>query len=136
MPVFLVAPPAQASPTASTHRSTLQAPVITERFTRLRCNQSTTLGLEGCSEAQTLSLDKQIDGVAKSIFTRLFDRSSKLRFIQAEAAWLTYRRAMCESRSDAFEGGSQARVVYAACLVDLDQLQLQNLQQFLSTFRS
>jgi uncharacterized protein YecT (DUF1311 family) len=92
--------------------------------------------LEGCAEAQTLSLDKQIDGVAESIFARLFDRSSKLRFIHAEASWLTYRRAMCDSRSDTFEGGSQATVVYATCLVDLDQLQLQNLQQFLSTFES
>jgi uncharacterized protein YecT (DUF1311 family) len=111
MPVLLLAPPAQASVSKSTHRSTLRAPVITERFTMLPCNQSTTLGLEGCSEAQTLSLDKQINGVAKSIFARLSDRSSKLRFIQAEASWLKYRRAMCESRSDTFEGGSQATVV-------------------------
>ncbi|HWE66346.1 MAG TPA: lysozyme inhibitor LprI family protein [Acidimicrobiales bacterium] len=126
---------AGASPvSASGAPSVLKAPVVNEKFTLLPCSQASTIGMEGCAEAQTLVIDRQINGLAKTIFGRLPGRADQLRFIKSEKAWLSYRRASCASRSDTYAGGSEASVVFAQCLVALGQLQATNLGQFVATF--
>src|SRR6266487_2840424 len=73
----------------------LKPPVIHERFTLLPCpsKPETTLELEGCAEHRIVRLDKQIDGVSKTIFARLNDDAAKRDYLAAHTAWLAYRQA-------------------------------------------
>jgi uncharacterized protein YecT (DUF1311 family) len=114
----------------------LTAPVIHESFTPLPCTGKpkarNTLQQEGCAEHQILDTDARINTIAQSIFGRLRDRASESRFITAQRAWLTYRRADCLSQSDVFEGGSQAPVIDAQCAADRNGQRIKDLQSFLT----
>jgi len=114
----------------------LQAPVIRESFTPLPCtgkpNDRSTLQQEGCAEQQILRTEARINTLASSVFGRLPDRAAKVRFITAQRAWLTYRRADCLSLSDVFEGGSQAPVLDSQCAADRNQQRIKDLRTFLT----
>lgn len=114
----------------------LEAPVITETFTPLPCagkpNARDTQQQEGCAEQQILKTDAVINAIAKSIFDRLADAGAKGRFITAQEAWITYRRADCLSVSDVFEGGTQAPVLDAQCSASRNAQRITDLRTFLT----
>ncbi len=110
-------------------------PVIHESFTPLRCNPNNTLGMEGCAEHQVLKTDAQINAEVKVVFKLLRSNQARVHFVAAERAWLSYRTATCNSRSDLFEGGSQAVVIYAQCEVTLNKVHLADLKQFADSLR-
>ena len=127
---------AQAASAAPAHGAKLSAPVIHEKFTPLPCtgkpSSRTTIQQLGCAEQQILKSDKQIDALSASIFSRLHDDAARRRFIAGAKAWLAYRRADCASRSDIFEGGSQAPVVDAQCQSLRNTTRIKDLRTFKS----
>ena len=112
--------------------SSPEPPVISEGFTLLPCpaTPKSTLDFEGCAEHRILKLDRAINAVAEKIFRRLATKTARARFVRAERAWLTYRRAACASRADVFEGGSAARIVSAECVVAQNRVHLRELKAF------
>jgi len=117
---------------AATPPSSLKPPIISEVFTRLPCPAApkSTLDFEGCAEHRIVKSDEVINAVAADIFRQLSTRTSRARFVRAERAWLTYRRAACESRADLFEGGSAARVVFAECVAANNRSHVRDLRAF------
>jgi uncharacterized protein YecT (DUF1311 family) len=110
------------APVAAAASSTsLAAPVIKETFTRLPCNHSTTIGLEGCAEGQLLAADGRINKEVRLLFSLFPTTSERRLFVTAEDRWFTYRSADCESFSDIDHGGTMVPVLYANCEVVDDQ---------------
>jgi uncharacterized protein YecT (DUF1311 family) len=128
-----VAPARSAGPA---HGAKLSPPVIHEIFTPLPCtgkpNSRTTIQQLGCAEQRILKTDKQIDALSASVFSRLHDDEARRRFIAGAKAWLAYRRADCASRSDIFEGGTQAPVVDAQCQSLRNATRIKDLRTFKS----
>jgi uncharacterized protein YecT (DUF1311 family) len=110
----------------------LAPPVIHERFTLLPCpsNPQSTLDYEGCAEHRIVRLDKQIDGVSKTIFARLGDDAARRDYIAAQTAWLKYRQADCQSVSDKYQGGTEAGVLAAQCTGDRSAQRLKDVKAF------
>lgn len=112
----------------------LTVPPIHEPFTPLPCTgnpaQRTTTEQEGCAEQQILKSDKRIDALDRAILGDLGSTAAKHRFIAADKAWLTYRRAYCTSRADVAPGGTEAPVVTATCAVALNAQHIKDLRAF------
>jgi uncharacterized protein YecT (DUF1311 family) len=101
--------------------ATLRPPVITETFTVLSCNHSTTIGLEGCAERRLLAGDRRVNREVRLLFTLIASKAEKRTFVTAERLWLAFRTADCQSESSIFQGGTLAPVQYALCEVSADQ---------------
>lgn len=131
--VIAAAAPGANAATGPSHR--LKPPVIKESFTSLPCtgapSSRTTLQMEGCAERQILRDDATIDTLSAKVFARLADTPARRRFLADHRAWLAYRRADCLSRSDRFEGGSEAPVVFARCVASLNGQRIKDLRTFL-----
>jgi uncharacterized protein YecT (DUF1311 family) len=110
-----------ASPKSSTSTG-LTAPIISERFTRLACNHSDTIGLEGCAETQLLEADHRIDREVKLLFS-LIPTGQKKSLVTTETEFLVYRRDTCTTYSGVYQGGTFAPVEYTACEVRVDDVQ-------------
>jgi uncharacterized protein YecT (DUF1311 family) len=112
----------------------LKSPVISEQFTLLSCpaKPKSTRDLEGCAEHRIVKSDKEINEIVGVILARLRNSSkgAARRFVRSERAWLTYRRAVCESRADIYEGGSAAGIVFAECVADRNMAHLNDLKAF------
>lgn len=125
---------AQAHDATSATTPRLAPPVVHERFTHLPCSgapkQRTILEEEGCVEQQILASDAQINALARSIFALLGSDAARRRFIAAQASWLTYRRADCDSESDLFEGGTLAAVIDATCSAERNAERVKDLRAF------
>jgi uncharacterized protein YecT (DUF1311 family) len=106
-------------------------PMISEQFTLLPCpaKPKSTLAYEGCAERRILRSDKAINERARVIYDNL-SATGRARFVKAERAWLTYRRALCESRADLYYGGSAATLVFAKCVADENDAHLKELRAF------
>ncbi len=107
-----------------------KAPVITEHFTLLPCHKNTTLGLEGCAEAQLLRADKRLNQQVAIIFELFHTSALKLEFVKSETTWFSYRGEDCQSFSDIFEGGSIAPVDFANCETRDDVTRSTDLHSF------
>jgi uncharacterized protein YecT (DUF1311 family) len=120
--------------------ATLSAPVIHESFTPLPCSGSprhrSTLQLEGCAEQQILRTDKTIDRLNRTLFTILSDNAARRRFVAGHDAWLSYRHAFCLSRSDVFEGGTEAAVLDAVCVAGVNEQHITDLKMFVGDLTS
>jgi len=112
--------------------SDLKPPVIVEHFTLLPCpaKPKSTLNFEGCAEHRILKSDQAINKQVRVIVERRSSAASRSRFVRSERAWLTYRRAVCESRADVYEGGSAAGIVFAKCVADRNLAHLKDLKTF------
>jgi uncharacterized protein YecT (DUF1311 family) len=110
--------------------ATVKPPMISEHFTLLPCNKNTTLGMEGCAEAQLLRADKRLNQQVTIVFELFRTKGQKLEFVKAENSWFTYRGEDCQSFSDIFEGGSLAPVDYANCEVQDDMARSTDLHSF------
>ena len=110
-----------SSPKSSTSIG-LTSPVIAEHFTRLPCNHSNTIGLEGCAETQLLEADHRIDREVKLLFS-LVPTGQKKKLVATESEFITYRRDACATYSSVYEGGSFAPVEYALCEARVDAVQ-------------
>ena len=117
---------------AAAPQSSLEPPVISEGFTLLPCPATprSTLDFEGCAQHKILKSDRAINAVAGKIFRQLGTRTARARFVRAERAWLTYRRAACKSRADLFEGGSAAGILFAECVAAKNRAHLRELKAF------
>ena len=129
----LIAADAHAGPPAA-----LKPPVIHEPFTLLPCpsDPQSTLDREGCAEHRIVHVDKQIDATARTIFARLADANAKQDFIAAQAAWLAYRKADCQSVSDKFAGGTEAGVLAAGCTADRSAERLKDVKAFATLLKT
>ncbi|HEY7931402.1 MAG TPA: lysozyme inhibitor LprI family protein [Acidimicrobiales bacterium] len=119
---------ATSAPTSSGHRAPRSQapapPILHESFTLLTCDQSTTIGLEGCAEAEVLHFDALINQQRRVIFRTLVNRTTRQDFVTAETSWQRSRRLTCVSASDLYGGGSFAPVAFANCLVTLNRAHL------------
>ena len=117
----------------------LSPPMIHESFTVLPCTgkprSRTTLELEGCAEHQILKTDKSIDALETTIFHLLGTDSARRDLIAAARAWLNYRHSDCLSRSDVYQGGTLAGVVFADCVVARNKQRIKDLTTFENSFR-
>jgi uncharacterized protein YecT (DUF1311 family) len=93
----------------------LRPPVITEHFTRLACDENTTIGMEGCAERQLLGLDRRVNEEVALVFSELPTKAQKLDFIAAETSWFSYRAKDCQSFAAVYTNGTFAPVEYAQC---------------------
>jgi uncharacterized protein YecT (DUF1311 family) len=135
MKLLLVASLVVSVVAAAAGPADLVPPVVSESFTPLPCpaKPKTTLDFEGCAERRILSTDKAINARVKRIFLVLQkgrSRSAVARFVRGERAWLAYRRAVCLSRADVYEGGSQGGVLFADCEADANAVHLKDLRRF------
>src|SRR3954454_9057114 len=107
-------------------------PVIEQGFTLLPCpkNPQTTLALEGCAEHRIVKSDAIINAKVKRIYGLLKTNNAKTHFVLGERAWLSYRKANCQSRSDVYEGGTLAGVVFANCVADVNDAHVKDLTSF------
>lgn len=118
----------------------LEPPVISESFTLLPCpaKPKTTLDFEGCAEHRIVRSDRAINAEVRTIFAlleRRRSRSAQVRFVRGERAWLVYRRTVCASRADVYEGGSESPVVFANCEVGINAAHLKELRTFARELR-
>ncbi|MHB1087815.1 MAG: lysozyme inhibitor LprI family protein [Acidimicrobiales bacterium] len=116
--------------TSATPSTTITVPVLKEHFTLLACNQSTTIGLEGCAEHQIVALDAQINALRRHVFTSLTSTSARRNFVDAEVSWSAYRSSLCLSESSVYQGGTLAPVAYATCVVQGDRRHVVALREF------
>ena len=126
---------------AAAEPARLTPPVVSESFTPLPCpaKPKTTLDFEGCAERRILRSDKAINAQVKTIFfllRRRRSRSAQVRFVRGERAWLTYRRALCASRADLYEGGSESPALFADCEVGINVAHLKELRTFARDLRA
>ena len=95
--------------------------MITEQFKPvLPCNNTTTLGQEGCAEHEVVAADRQLNADIKVVFGLLADDAARQDFVAAQMAWARYRTADCSSQSDVYEGGTEQPVLYGLCLASDD----------------
>jgi uncharacterized protein YecT (DUF1311 family) len=120
---------ASSTTTTATHSPSLTLPILSEDFTLLACNHSTTIGLEGCAEHQIVALDLQINNMRHRLFSSLMNTGGRRNFVNAELSWTAYRSSLCLSASSAYQGGTLAPVAYATCLVQSDQRHLSALRE-------
>jgi uncharacterized protein YecT (DUF1311 family) len=118
----------------------LEPPVISESFTLLPCpaKPKTTLDSEGCAEHRIVRSDRAINAEVRTIFALLEtrrSRSAQVRFVRGERAWLVYRRTVCASRADVYEGGSEGPVVFAECEAGKNAVHLKELRIFARELR-
>ncbi|HVA53452.1 MAG TPA: lysozyme inhibitor LprI family protein [Acidimicrobiales bacterium] len=104
--------------------------MITESFTHLACNQSSTIGLEGCAEAHVLSSDRRVNREVRLLFGLFTTSSQKRTFVTAENMWLASRSADCRSESSIYQGGTFAAVQYGLCEVSEDGARSVELRTF------
>jgi uncharacterized protein YecT (DUF1311 family) len=106
--------------------------VISEGFTLLPCppEPKSTLDFEGCAEHKIVRSDRAINELVGVIFSRHLSAAGRRRFVPSERAWLTYRRSVCASRADIYEGGSAAGIVFAECVVAKNSAHLKDLRAF------
>jgi uncharacterized protein YecT (DUF1311 family) len=132
----LASSPVAGGATAAAAAAVLAPAPIREPFTSLPCtgtpNSRDTLQQEGCAEQEILRTDARINRLTASIAAHLQDNRARRRFIAAQRAWLDYRHADCLSRSDIFEGGTQAAVIDAECIGDRNRQRIRDLRTFLS----
>jgi uncharacterized protein YecT (DUF1311 family) len=116
----------------------LKAPRVAETFTLLPCpgRPKSTRDHEGCAEHRIVRSDGAINDLNARIFTRLRTERNQTRFVRAERAWLTYRTATCQSRSDGYYGGSVATIVFADCVANINRTHLKELSEFAHDLRS
>lgn len=123
---------------ASHAATALAPPVIHERFTPQPCTGSpgsrNTAQLVGCAERDILRTDRQIDALNRTVFKRLPGTPSRHDFITGHQAWLRYRDSFCLSVSDAERGGTQAGVLDADCVDDVNTQHVENLRNFAEDF--
>jgi uncharacterized protein YecT (DUF1311 family) len=136
----LIAPLMMAFLAAAAAPTRLKPPVVSESFTVLPCpaKPKTTVDLEGCAEHRIVRSDKAINEQVSRIFSLLEkhrSRAAQARFVRGERAWLVYRRAVCASRADLYEGGSGAPVAFADCEVGINAAHLKELRIFASELR-
>jgi uncharacterized protein YecT (DUF1311 family) len=104
--------------------SSLVLPAVTEDFTLLACSSGTTLGMEGCAEHKIVRMDERINVSQRRLFSLLQNTKARTTLIKAVNDWLSYRRSTCLVESEAYDGGSLGPVVFANCLVKLDDQRL------------
>lgn len=113
----------------------LEPPAISESFALLPCpaKPKTTLDHEGCAERKIIRSDKAINERVNEVFALLKSRRSAAavaRFVRGERAWLAFRRTVCRSRADVYEGGSAGPVAFAECEVQKNASHLTELVAF------
>jgi uncharacterized protein YecT (DUF1311 family) len=110
--------------------TTASPPVITEDFKPiLACNQSTTVGMEGCGEHKVLAADKLLNADVKVVFS-LTSGTGRRDLVAAQTHWLAYRNSDCQSQSDVYSGGTEQPVAYVYCLAADDSARRQDLKGF------
>jgi uncharacterized protein YecT (DUF1311 family) len=75
-------------------------------------------------------LERAITDEVRSIKSTHMSAPARARFLRTERAWLAYRKALCESRRDLYEGGSAARVVFVECMAGESVEHLTELRAF------
>jgi len=120
---------------AAQQTTKLSPPVVDERFTKpLPCpdakNPATTVEMKGCAQREILRIDKLIDALAKTIFSRLQGDGARRRFVKAQKAWFAYRQADCASVSDKFQGGTLAAVTALQCSAERNVQHVKEIRAF------
>ena len=117
-------PSASATPTAS---SADRAPRVAEVFTPLPCQPNTTIGMEGCAEHRVLRADVVINRDLAALWRRASNPAARQHLVDAQTAWVAYRKATCISEGDAFDGGSLSIVISARCLARITEIHAHDL---------
>src|SRR5262245_41933716 len=111
-------------------------PRIHEPFTPLPCpkHQVSTLDMEGCAERDILRTDAAVVKRERAAFA-LLSLDGKRAFVQAERAWLAYRKATCEAEASRYIGGTIHGVVVASCIARENGTHLAALSALVRTLK-
>lgn len=114
----------------------LSAPVINERMPRGVCpssrkQQQTTRYEIICKGNAIRRGNIEINVIARRIFSIMPDREIKEQFVQAERAWIRYRRSSCRVEADIYQGGSEQPVMYEDCVVRRNRTHISELKPFM-----
>ena len=92
-----------------------------------------TLDMEACAERELLKVDGEFNARAQALWP-ILDASGKRAFLNAQSAWLTYRKQECTVQCRAFRGGSAAPLAYGQCEIDLTKARVQELTATLRSY--
>ncbi|MGC9220552.1 MAG: hypothetical protein ACP5H2_04260 [Solirubrobacteraceae bacterium] len=128
---------ASAANGASHRNAELASLVIHESFRRPHCSGTpsdrTGLQIEGCTEMQVLTLDKQISNLNRNLYFDMVGGTSRRIFVASNRAWLQYRYDSCLSVADQYGAGTVKTVMFLRCIAGVDQRHIAALEEFTTT---
>jgi uncharacterized protein YecT (DUF1311 family) len=90
-----------------------------------------------CARRDYQKAEAEMNAVYNRLMTALARYRSKgqQRLRRAQASWLQYRDANCESEASIYEGGSIRPAVYYSCLASVTRERAKRLEEFLVVTR-
>ena len=90
-----------------------------------------------CARREYQKVDAEMVAAYDRLMTELASYGGKhqQRLRRAQASWLQYRDANCESEASIYEGGSIRPAVYYSCLASVTRERARRLEEFLVVTR-
>jgi uncharacterized protein YecT (DUF1311 family) len=90
-----------------------------------------------CARREYQKADSEMNAVYDRLMTALASYGDKhqQRLRRAQALWLQYRNANCESETSIYEGGSIRPAVYYSCLASVTRERAKRLEEFIVVTR-
>lgn len=91
------------------------------------CNmKNTQLEMNKCIKNEYVKYNEKMENVYKSLIENS-DVNDKIKFENAQMAWIKYRDAQCEASISSYKGGSIENLIKYTCLRDITEQRIQIL---------
>jgi uncharacterized protein YecT (DUF1311 family) len=88
-----------------------------------------TVTMRDCISAEQGRQDKQLDAVYRELSAKS-DRHARAALVQAERAWVAFRKAQCVYAGEQEFGGTLGPVLIASCFLETTARRLQDLRKY------
>ena len=90
-----------------------------------------------CARREYQKADAEMNRVFDRVVAELavYGGGQQLKLRRAQASWLRYRDANCESEASIYDGGSIRPAVYHSCLASVTRERARRLEDFLASTR-
>ena len=108
------------------------------RGAEIRCGENATQAEANlCTRREYQKADAELNKVYRQLMAGLagFEGKDQQQLRRAQALWIQYRNANCESESSIYLGGSIRPAVYNSCLASVTQERTRRLAEFLFVTR-
>lgn len=108
------------------------------RSAEIRCGETQTQAEANvCTRREYQKADAELNKVYRQLMAGLagFEGKDQQQLRRAQALWIKYRDANCESESSIYLGGSIRPAVYNSCLASVTQERTRRLVEFLAATR-
>jgi uncharacterized protein YecT (DUF1311 family) len=94
----------------------------------------TQLDMNFCSRRDYEKADAEMNKVYKQLMLELagYKNDHRPKFQEAQALWLKYRDANCDSEASVYEGGTIRPTVYYSCLASVTRERTKGIKAFLA----